>query len=120
MSDQRIVIADDQESIRDLYGRALSKIPDLSVDFAVDGVELVSKVEAYPGYKVVVSDFQMPRMNGLEATRKIREIGYKGPVILVSSDKFPEEELTRFQVDACLQKPIDVANITNVIRGYLD
>lgn len=84
----RLVIVDDQEMVRAGLKLVLESRPEIEVVGEADdgdtAVELVGEVEA----DVVLMDVRMPRMNGVEATRRICEAG--GPRVLI---------LTTFDLD---------------------
>lgn len=62
-----------------------------SITLVNDGQELVDEVAANPDrYQVIVSDVQMPVLNGLEATRKIRDLGCTTPIIILTADALAE------------------------------
>jgi DNA-binding NarL/FixJ family response regulator len=85
----RIVVVDDQELVRTGFRLVLSGQPDMEVvGEAGDGAEALAVVEqARPD--VVVMDVRMPRMDGVEATRRIRA-GDDAPRVLI---------LTTFDLD---------------------
>lgn len=62
----------------------------LTVLEACNGVDAVHMVQER-AVDLIVMDWEMPRMNGLEATRSIRAIGYTVPIIAYTSHDFPED-----------------------------
>lgn len=78
----RILLADDNKSLRELYRQ----------QFSDDGYEVITAcngVEAYNLYletspDIVMTDFHMPEMNGLDFALVLRRLGYDTPVILIS------------------------------------
>ena len=95
-----IIVADDHPFFRD----GLIKVLELDrrfsvVDEAKDGEELIQKVKYFkPDISIV--DITMPRKNGIEATREIKELGLASEVIALSmhtDEKFTEEVVSYFK-----------------------
>jgi two-component system chemotaxis response regulator CheY len=71
----KILIVDDSSTVRDEVGGFLKK-NGLEVVTAVDGADGLNKLKAESGIKLVVSDVNMPNMDGLTMVEKIRgELG---------------------------------------------
>jgi DNA-binding NarL/FixJ family response regulator len=80
----RVVIADDHKLVREGFQLLLSRASDIQVvGEARDGQEAVELVGRLAP-DVVLMDITMPRMNGIEATKQIREQCCKTQVIIVS------------------------------------
>jgi DNA-binding NarL/FixJ family response regulator len=83
----RLVVADDEEAI-------LQQIIDLLEDefevvgVARDGIDLLKRAQALKP-DVIVTDFQMPRMNGIEAGRELIRGGFCGAVVLLTMYEEP-------------------------------
>lgn len=76
-----------------------------------DGAMAVSACEEKK-FNILLLDLQMPKMNGLEAARKIRQdslLNKHSPIVLISanSSDLSAAELKKAGIDQCLQKPID-------------
>jgi len=68
----RILIADNSAAFRDAFGLFLERLPQVElVGVAADGEQALALV-ASTRPDLVLMDLQMPRLNGLQATRKIR------------------------------------------------
>jgi CheY-like chemotaxis protein len=65
-----VLLVDDSEDNREVYAQFL-KFSGFRVDFAVDGVEAVQKAATLRP-DVIVMDLSLPRMDGWEATRRIK------------------------------------------------
>ncbi len=88
-------------------------------DLARDGIEALEKIDTKV-YDIVLMDIQMPRMDGLTATREIhkRYIGKKRPVILGMTAHAAEEERTRglkAGMDEYLAKPIQLVKLKEML-----
>ncbi|GGF15735.1 response regulator transcription factor [Williamsia phyllosphaerae] len=100
----RVVIADDQATIRDALAVMLDLVSDLSiVATAADGAALVDAVRDHRP-DVVLTDLRMPVMDGADATRTLLEENPELPVIV----------LTTFDDDDSVFRALDAG-----ARGYL-
>lgn len=102
----RLLLADDSQSFRNTIKLPLSAASDIElVGEAEDGKQALSKVEELDP-DVVLMDISMPRMNGFEATRRIKtDHPETGVVILtVHSDPAYENEARAAHADGFLDK----------------
>ena len=84
ISPTRILVVDDSRAMRLSLRRLLERHPHWTVcGEASDGREAVKKAEQV-GPDVVVLDFQMPEMNGLDAARSIKQRSPAVPILMVS------------------------------------
>lgn len=93
---KRLLLVED-EPINQMVAEELLAYTGISVELANDGLEAVNLVEA-ARYDIILMDMQMPRMNGLDATRKIRTLPYGAdvPIIAMTANAFMEDR------EACL------------------
>ena len=87
-----VLVADDNEANRELIG-AMVRAMGHAVDVVADGAAAVEAVAA-GGYDLVLMDVQMPRLDGLAATRAIRTFDgerARTPVIALSANVLPEQ-----------------------------
>ena len=106
----RILVADDVAANR-MVARAMLVGAGHRVDSAADGAEALAAVER-DAYDVVLMDVQMPVMDGLEATRRIRALDSarrRVPVLAVTASALPEQVAACYAagMDGHLPKPID-------------
>jgi two-component system, chemotaxis family, protein-glutamate methylesterase/glutaminase len=92
----KVLIVDDSASIRLFLTQIFTADPEIEVvGFAQNGEEAVAAVQRLVP-DVVTMDIHMPKLNGLDATRRIMETCPK-PIIILSGNLDPEEILTSFK-----------------------
>ena len=112
MQTKKIVIVDDDENIRKTFVLLLGK--KYRVSSHKDSEEALAKLRnARPD--LVIADFKLPRLNGLELIKRLRETGFEGEAMLISAhpDMVKIEDLSRFSISHFFVKPLDL-NALNV------
>jgi CheY-like chemotaxis protein len=122
---RRILVAEDVEINREIVEAVFEPLQ-MDIDFAVDGIDAVQKFTAAPeSYDLIFMDLQMPEMDGLEASRKIRALNSpnaaKIPIIAMTANVFKED------VEKCLEagmnghvgKPLDLDDVMDKLKQYL-
>ena len=120
--DARVLVVED-----DVYGQEILaeyvRIAGLAVDVAGDGVEALERA-GRGRYHLILMDVQMPRMDGLEATRRLREVPEYAdtPIIAVTAHAYviAEQMCRQAGMDAFMTKPIDPALLHATLLEWLD
>ena len=97
------------------------------VTLARDGDEVVKAFqEAAPGtYQGILMDIQMPKMNGIEATKAIRSLDHTDAagilIFAMTANAFKEQqdEMLRAGMNECMYKPIDIEKVCACIRRWV-
>ena len=80
----KILVVDDEPAVRDSLRRAL-QLEGYDVELAGDGAEALERLAGQNGIDAVVLDVSMPRLDGLEACRRLRRDGNSLPVLMLTA-----------------------------------
>jgi CheY-like chemotaxis protein/nitrogen-specific signal transduction histidine kinase len=114
-----ILVAEDEESNFELVRIVLQKRYHLVR--ARNGVQAVTKNEEEKP-DLILMDIRMPEMDGLDATRIIKEVNSNTPIIALSAYAF-EENIREAKAAGCdefMSKPFRVENLIEMVRKYVD
>ncbi len=114
-----VLLAEDTPLIQQLIKRMLIKLG-LEVEIAENGEVAVGKVMSRP-FDLVLMDMQMPILDGIGATKKIRKVGLNVPVIALTANVM-QKHREQFKVAGCddfLGKPIDKEMLLILLRKFL-
>ncbi len=125
LNGKHVLLVEDNEMNREIAKSILEEYG-MIVFEAEDGDIAVKKVaEAENGYyDYVLMDIQMPRMNGFEATRAIRELPDREksgiPIIAMTANAFAEDKqrVLASGMDAHLPKPIDITDLVITLGRF--
>ena len=122
---KKLLLAEDIEINREIL-MAILEGTGLVIDCAEDGQEALDMIKAAPDkYDIVFMDVQMPKMDGLEATRRIRALPShrreRLPIVAMTANVFKTD------IEACLAsgmddhigKPLDNDEVLDKLRKYL-
>ena len=112
----KVLIVDDDAAVRDGLCSILSAHVDIEVvEQAVDGLDAIAKAnELHPD--VILMDAQMPRMDGVEANRRIKERFPKIKVLFLTVHTSYIKEALAAGVDGCLLKDCRREELLKTIR----
>jgi CheY-like chemotaxis protein len=120
----RILLADDHPTNR--------KVVELMLEGLAEVVSVENGAEALMAlgagiYDVVLMDMQMPVMDGLEATRQIREMEAMArrpgmPIVMLTANALPEHVAASLAAgaDRHLEKPVTLAGLLDALNDVLD
>jgi hypothetical protein len=94
----------------------------LKVIRAENGVQAVEIIKRIPDIDLILMDIRMPVMDGIEATKLIKEIKPDICIIAQTAYAFTEERLKILSIgcDDYLSKPLDSNKVIELINKYLD
>lgn len=112
----RLLVVDDDETLR-LTVRLALESRGYEVHEASDGLEAVQLLERNPTYQVVILDVNMPRMNGLEALQRIKEMNPQIFCLILTAHSDVKDAVVAIKCGAYdyIEKPVDAEQILAVI-----
>ncbi len=116
---QRLLVADDDNDIRELLEFDLSH-SGYSVDTAKDGEEALQKALTF-SYDLVLLDVMMPKMNGFDVCKNIRQAKLAIPILMLTAKGTIDDKTEGFDcgADDYLVKPFDIQEVLLRIRVLL-
>jgi signal transduction histidine kinase/CheY-like chemotaxis protein len=120
--DAKILVVDDIEINLDVAEAMLDSF-DINVDVAQKGIIALDMVQKF-SYDIIFMDHMMPEMDGIETTKRIRELGEpfkKIPIIALTANVIngAEAMFLENQFDGFLSKPINMTSLNHCLRKWL-
>lgn len=119
---RRILVVEDEADIRELLAELLgASLENVVVEAREDGPSALRAIAANPP-DLIITDYKMPGMNGLDFLAHVRLQQPNVPAILITA--FPDLEvavraINEARVQSFLQKPIDPNQVVRVVGGIL-
>ncbi len=116
-----VLVAEDQEINFMFIEESLSKLPGLKVLHARDGVEAVEICKENSTVDLVLMDIKMPRLDGFEATQKIKEMHPDLPIIAQTAYAMTEDREKAYKIgcEGYLAKPIRKNELVAWVEKYM-
>jgi signal transduction histidine kinase/DNA-binding response OmpR family regulator/ABC-type amino acid transport substrate-binding protein len=115
-----VLIVDDVVS--NLYvAKGLMKPYEMEIDTVNSGFEAIDKIEDGGVYDIVFMDHMMPGMDGIEATQKIRGLGYTQPIIALTANAVVGQSdiFMKNGFDGFISKPIDMRQLDAILKKFV-
>ncbi|MBI5294895.1 MAG: response regulator [Chloroflexi bacterium] len=116
---RRILLVDDEEEMSFAVGLMLKRMGHVDVDYALNARTAYRKLLDRE-YALVITDYQMPEINGLQLVEVIKHTGMQVPIVILTSegaDSFVDKVI---QAGAeILNKPITMEELEEVVKKYL-
>jgi signal transduction histidine kinase/ActR/RegA family two-component response regulator/HPt (histidine-containing phosphotransfer) domain-containing protein len=115
-----VLLAEDNANNQQLIAMYLRKMG-AKVSIAENGEQAV-KDAISNHFDLVLMDMQMPVMDGIEATKILRQQGYQGPIIALTANTMKEDRQACIDAgcNEFVSKPVNRKNFMDVIKRYLD
>jgi signal transduction histidine kinase/CheY-like chemotaxis protein/HPt (histidine-containing phosphotransfer) domain-containing protein len=113
----KVLIVDDVET--NLYvAKGLMAPYGLTIDTAMSGFESIEKIKRGAVYDIIFMDHFMPKMDGIEAAKIIRGLGYTQPIVALTANALTgqTEVFMANGFDGFISKPIDIHQLNAVLN----
>ena len=113
----RVLVAEDDRGLAEVIGRGLRE-KGYVVDLVPDGDAALRYLRIYE-YSVVVLDWRMPGLSGLEVVQRMRRIRSAAPVLMLTARDTPADRVTGLDAgaDDYLVKPFDFSELVARLRA---
>jgi two-component system response regulator MprA len=121
ITDMGILVVDDDQAVRDALRRAL-RLQGYDVSMAGDGEEALLKLRANPATTdLLIVDILMPRLDGLELTRRVRADGSQVPILMLTARDQVADRVAGLEAgaDDYLVKPFALEELVARVRALL-
>ena len=116
-----VAVIDDEADLAYLFKEALSQIDGVEVFAFTDPSLALEHLKAnHQNYRVVISDYRMPTMTGMELLSKIKDVSPATTRIMMSAFEIQDELFQEYKcVDKFLQKPVLMIDMIKEVRMLL-
>lgn len=115
----KVVVADDSSTMRRIIAKVLEQVGGAEMVEAANGTEAV-KASEDAGVNLILMDWNMPELSGIDAVKQIRAKGNKTPIIMVTTEAEKRRVLEAIQagINDYLVKPFTPDQLSEKIRKF--
>jgi CheY-like chemotaxis protein len=109
---------DDEATIAMVAGKMLKRLG-YAVESYTDSVKALAAFEQEPTkFALIITDFSMPELNGLELAAEVKRISPKTPILLTSGfhEAFTNRDAAALPVDDVISKPFDYRSLAAAVE----
>ncbi|MBT4762224.1 MAG: response regulator [Bdellovibrionaceae bacterium] len=115
----KILVVDDEEDLRELFIMHLESegLPCIQAECGDAAWDIFQN----NNISLIITDYHMPKGNGIELLEKVREINKDIPLILLLTDASPEdvEKAKQLDISSIVAKPFDLEDVTAQVKKIL-
>ena len=115
-----VLVVDDVET-NIFVAKGLMAPYQLRFDSADSGFEALDKIKSGNEYDIVFMDHMMPKMDGVETTGKMRELGYERPIVALTANAVAGQAdiFLKNGFDDFISKPIDIRQLNTILNKLI-
>jgi DNA-binding NtrC family response regulator len=122
-----VLLVDDEKDILFLYSECLKSdgYQTISFDNPVEALNYLNKNDNISNCSLVITDYKMPQMSGLDLVKKIREKDSKSKIktMLVSAylkNDLLKDNVDMKKIDKIIEKPVDIDKLKNEVTELIN
>jgi DNA-binding NtrC family response regulator len=122
-----VLLVDDEKDILFLYSECLKSdgYQTISFDNPIEALNYLNKNDNISNCSLVITDYKMPQMSGLDLVKKIREKDSKSKIktMLVSAylkNDLLKDNVDMKKIDKIIEKPIDIDKLKNEVTELIN
>ncbi len=116
------MVVDDQEAVLRVTRKILDTLG-YTVSIFSSALEAFEQFSIEPdGFDLIITDFAMPSMTGMELCAEVKKHRANIPIILCTGygEKFTEKDVAKAGFSACFTKPVSLKQLASTVRNVLD
>ena len=116
----KVLVVDDVETNR-FVAVGLLKIYKLQIDTVSSGYEAINRINDGLVYDVIFMDHMMPGIDGIETTKRLRDMDYVAPIVALTANVVSgqAEMFLENGFDDFIAKPIDIRELTTILNKHI-
>lgn len=122
LENRTILIVDDVEMNCVVLKSLLESLGISACATVNSGQQAIDFIDQHPDTEVILMDVRMQNMDGLQATRILRQKGYTNPIIAVTANAFAEDRAACLEagMNGFISKPVDISELARVLDRLTD
>jgi len=116
----RVLVVDDVD-INLYVAEGILASYEIAVETAESGLEAIEKIKSGKVYDIIFMDHMMPEMNGIEAAKIIRDMGYEHPIVALTANALKDsaEMFMNNGFSGFISKPIDIGQLNIYLTRFI-
>ena len=116
----KVLVVDDVQTNIYVASKLLSSYQ-LIIDTALSGFEAIDHINSGKTYDIIFMDYMMPKMDGIETTLQLRNLGYQGTIVALTANALTGNDIMFKEngFDEYMTKPIDVKKLNDILNFFI-
>lgn len=118
---KKILVAEDSSTMRLFVRMSMRHLSGISITEASDGLDAIERIREQR-FDLIITDINMPRMDGLQLIENVRMMGLSTPIIILTTlgEEVDRERGIKLGANSYVTKPIIGAQLSNLVTNYVN